>query len=169
MKIYEALYDMSYKNDNIDYTAIIMYLLKRCNCKCICFRLMKDQFYGNIAIACFIDYANDVKSAYVNGELMGFPHIGMMLGEQWNDTNNFSLFIHDNTMQYYWPDIRTEFILKKRYENPTKAFSYAICKEMFNVAVDGEINCGLIRCFLDKNETIEQVLVEMDLSGDNGL
>ena len=167
MNIYEAQYDMSLKNDNTDYTAIIMYLLKRCNCKCICFRLMKDYFYGNIAITHFIDYTNDVKRAYANGKLIGLPHIGMMLNEQWNDSNSF--FIHDNTVQYYWPDIRTELILARIYKNPIKVFSYAICKELFNIAANNEINYDFAKCFLNKNETIEQVLVEMDLLGDKAL
>lgn len=163
MKMYEAHYETNWQDDGIAYEDVIDYLLARARCKHIYVVQMKDRDYEwPIAALNFEDSSYHIIPAMSRNDGIGFPAIGAML-----DRNKL-LPEFDKLLpcrSYRWPNQA----LRGMVGNSTRFLPYAFCRELFNVSKDDGImlyyyNSGLHHWFLNKGETLESVLVEMDLA-----
>ena len=159
--MYEVPYEANWKETGIDFTAIVNYLLKRIKCKYICLSTIKDIEYAMpIPIVYFVNDNGKGLNAMANGKHICFPQLGKFL-----DSNSCKPSRYAYT--FYWPEFSTQYqhIHGKHNED---FFAYALCKELFNVAEKYSIvvrDCdNSHKCFLKKEETIETILIEMELA-----
>ena len=156
--MYEAHYETNWQDDGIAYEDVIDYLLARARCKHIYVVQMKDYDYKwPVAALNFEDSNYRIIPAMSGNNGIGFPEIGAII-----ERNKLSL----PSGSYRWPNQD----LRGMVGNYTKFLLYAFCRELFNVSKDDGImlcyyKSGLHDWFLNRGETLESVLVEMDLAG----
>ena len=172
MEIYEAPYETVQQNSSIDYDAVINHLLERSSCKCFRLNLlMEREYFDPVPYINLISIDGMAVKATINGKAICFPKIGTFFNNFRNESNLQNWHTIVFSQKYYWPDKKTAYFIQDKFKCLTSFFSQALCQELFNaVKTNGimlDYNQRYIKkeqWFLKKNETLEEILVEMDLT-----